>query len=133
METNDLKKDDEVLREIGFTDGPKKVMKFILRPVTPCSLSWLQRNKVFDGDFGDMIMKTAAFAYLHSAEKQEIRSVVNSRVAFLAAVDEWIEEHILHHRDLEPVAEAMNEALECYMAATTTAANPSAGSPESKN
>ena len=123
----ELLKDDELTREKGFTEGPKQVSKFELRPVTALSLSWLQRNKVFDGDFGDNMQRTAAYAFLHHAEKSLIRSVVNDPREFLEAVDDWIEEHIVHHSELEPVATAMSEALESYMAATTTAAIPSKG------
>jgi hypothetical protein len=124
---NELVKDDEVLREIGFTEGPKQVSKFTMRPVTALSLSWLQRNKVFDGEFSDMMQKTAAYAYLHCEDKATIRSVVNDPREFLDAVDEWIDENILHHSQLEPIALEMNAALETYMAATTTAAHPSTG------
>lgn len=123
----ELLKDDELTREKGFTEGPKQVSKFELRPVTALSLSWLQRNKVFDGTFGDNMQRTAAYAFLHHADKAKIRGVVNDPREFLEAVDDWIEDHILHHSELEPVATAMSEALECYMAATTTAAIPSTG------
>lgn len=123
----ELLKDDELTREKGFTDGPKQVSKFELRPVTALSLSWLQRNKVFDGSIGDNLQRTAAYAFLHHADKSLIRGVVNDHREFLEAVDEWMDEHIAHHSELEPVAAAMSEALECYMAATTTAAIPSTG------
>lgn len=123
----ELLKDDELTREKGFTDGPKQASKFELRPVTALSLSWLQRNKVFDGDYGDNMQRTAAYAFLHHADKTAIRSVVNDPREFLEAVDDWIDEHITHHSELEPIAVAMSEALESYMAATTTAAIPSRG------
>lgn len=123
----ELLKDDELTREKGFTEGPKQVSKFELRPVTALSLSWLQRNKVFDGEFGDNMQRTAAFAFLHHADKSVIRGVVNDPREFLEAVDEWIDENITHHTELEPIAVAMSEALETYMAATTTAAIPSKG------
>lgn len=124
MNEEELIKDDEVLRERGMTDGPKQVSIFNLRPVTALSLSWLQRNKVFEGEFGDMLLVTAAFAYLHTADKEQIRAVVNNREKFLNAVDEWMEENIQHHTELEPVSEEMNAALESYMASMTNAAHP---------
>ena len=124
--------DDEVIREVGFTAGPKEIAGIALRPVTALSLSWLQRNGVFSDSFGDMLQKTAAFAFLHSADKQEIRNVVNNRDAFLDAVDDWIESRVEHHTELEPYAVQMNESLEHYMAATTKAANPSGGNPTGK-
>ena len=123
----ELLKDDELTREKGFTDGPKKVSEFELRPVTALSLSWLQRNKVFETTFGDNLQRTAAYAFLHHADKSQIRGVVNDSREFLEAVDDWIDENIQHHTQLEPIASAMNEALEFYMAATTTAAIPSTG------
>ena len=122
---DELKNDDEALREAGMTDGPKVVSQFKLRPVTALSLSWLQRNHVFDDGYGDMLQKTAAFAYLHHADKIDIRGVVNDRNEFLSAVDDWMDTNIKHHTELEPVSAEMNTALEQYMAATTTAAHPS--------
>lgn len=121
----DYQTDDEAIREIGFTDGPQKALGLTFRPVTALSLSWMQRNKVFADDFGDMLQKTAAYAYLHSADKIDIRGVVNDRLKFLEAVDEWMDSHVKHHTELEPVAKMMNDALEGYMAAITKPANPS--------
>lgn len=117
--------DDEALREIGMTEGPKKVSRFKLRPITALSLSWMQRNNLFDESFGDMLQKTAAFAFLHSEDKARIRSVVNDRIPFLSAVDEWLDENIKHHSELEPVSQEMTDSLDRYMAAITTSANPS--------
>lgn len=124
--TDELQTDDEVIREIAMTEGPKKVSKFKLRPVDALSLSWMQRNRILDEtSSGDMIQRTAAFAYLHTADRTEIRSVVNNPVAFLEAVDVWIEKNIKHHSELEPLSDEMTEAFDAYMAAATSAANPS--------
>jgi len=125
----DLTTDDELMREQGMASGPVKKGRFTLRPMTALSLSWLQRNRVFDDGYGDMLQKTAAYAFLHTEPKEEIRAVVNDRTAFLDAVDEWIEKHIAHHTELEPISVEMNAAMDSYMAATTTAANPSPGKP----
>ena len=122
---DDLTLDDEITREIGFTDGPKRISKFTLRPLTVVSLSWLQRNRVLDDANGDMMQKTAAYAFLHSADKSVIRGVVNHRDAFLDAVDEWMEANISHHTELEPLSAEMNAAFDGYMAASTKAAYPS--------
>jgi len=121
--------DDEALRMHGMTDGPKQVSRFKLRPVTALSLSWMQRNNLFDDTFGDMLMKTAAFAFLHSEDKAKIRSVVNDRLPFLGAVDEWMDENIKYHSELEPVSQEMTESLDRYMAAITLAANPQDAQP----
>jgi hypothetical protein len=129
QETEDLTTDDELTREAGMTAGSVKKGRFTLRPMTPVSLSWLQRNRVFDDDYGDMLQKTAAYAFLHTEPKDEIRAVVHDRVAFLNAVDDWMEENLQHHTELSPVSDEMERAVEHYMAATTTAANPSPGKP----
>lgn len=126
-------KDDEVLREEGMTDGPKKIGNITLRPITALSLSWMQRNEIFSDSVGDMLQKTAAFAFLHSEDKTKIRSVVNDRVAFINAVDDWIDANIPHHKNLEPISEIMNQALESYMAAISVPVYPSNESTSSKN
>lgn len=124
---DDLKTDDEALRDQGMTDGTKAMpsLKLKLRPLTALSLSWMQRNGLFDD--GDMVQKTAAFSYLHSADKTDIRAVVNDKAKFLDAVDEWIDENIQHHRQLEPIAEEMNKALMQYMAAVSSGGSPYKG------
>lgn len=116
-----------------MTDGPRKVGKLTLRPMTALSLSWLQRNHVFDDEVGDTMSKTAAFVFLHTQPKPTIRAVVNDRNAFLDAVDDWMENNIPHHRDLEPYTELMSEAMSTYMAAVSTSANPSEEAPGAKN
>lgn len=125
--------DDEALREQGMTDGKKKKGKFTLRPMTGLSLSWLQRNKVFEDDFGDPTSKTAAFIFLHSESKEIIRGVVNDRSEFLNCVDDWIELHMPYHTGLNSYVEVMNESMNTYLAAASMAANPSPSGQQSKN
>lgn len=130
----ELMTDDEAMREAGMTAGPLRMAGFTLRPLSALTLSWLQRNRIFDDDSGDMIQKTAAYAFIHTTPLAEVRSVVNDRAAFLNAVDMWIEKHIRHHAELEPLSAEMNKAMESYLAATTTAAHPSdPGAPQPKN
>jgi hypothetical protein len=121
----ELMTDDELLREIGMTDGPKSVSRFKLRPITALSLSWMQRNNMFEESFGDMLQKTAAFAYLHSEDKQKIRSVVNDRLPFLSAVDDWMDQNVSHHSELEPLSDEMNKSFDRYMSAITKSVHPS--------
>ena len=116
---NELITDDDLLREQAMRDGPKMVSKFKLRPVTAVSLSWMQRTRVFDDSQGDVMQKTACFAYLHTADKDEIRGVVNNLDKFLARVDLWIEENITSHKELNPVSDEMMEAINRYLAAGT--------------
>ena len=123
MQNTDLMTDDEAMREAGMTAGPKRKSKFVLRPMTALSLSWLQRNRVFDDDNGDKLQKTAAYVYLHTEPKQDIRSVVNNHQDFLEAVDVWMEEHITYHKELEPLSVEMNESMNIYLAANTVATN----------
>ena len=126
--------DDEAMRIAGITEGPIKKAGFTLQPLSALTLSWLQRNRIFDDDSGDMIQKTAAYVFVHSAPKSEVRAVVNDRNEFLDAVDSWIEKHINHHTELEPLSAEMNKAMEAYLAATTTAAHPNdPGIPQPKN
>jgi len=126
--------DDEAMREAGMTAGPKRKSKFVLRPMTALSLSWLQRNQVFEDSTGDKLQKTAAYIYLHTEPKQDIRSVVNNHQDFLEAVDVWMETHITYHKELEPLSEEMSEAMNIYLAANTAATNKSdPGIPASKN
>ena len=117
----ELMTDDEI-REGGLTDGDKKINNVTIRPVTALSLSWMQRTKVFDENSGDMLQKTAAFIYLHTAPKEEIRGVVNDNQAFWMAVDEWIDEHITHHSELHPYSKAMNQSLNAYTKSSSSAA-----------
>jgi hypothetical protein len=114
----ELVKDDEILREEGMTDGPTKVMGLEMRPITALSVSWMQRNEIFS-DSKDMIWKSAAFAFLHSAPRAKVRSVVNDRESFTQAVDEWIDENIQHHLQTTELATAMNAAFTRYMAAAS--------------
>jgi hypothetical protein len=114
----ELVKDDEILREEAMTDGPTKVMGLEMRPITALSVSWMQRNEIF-ADSKDMIWKSAAFAFLHSAPKSEIRRVVNDREAFIDAVDVWIEKNLDHHLQTTELATAMNAAFSRYMAAAS--------------
>ena len=129
MTDNDLLTDDEALRVVGMTDGAKSIpeLNLNLRPMTALSLSWMQRNNVFYESDGDMMQKTAAFAYLHFAEKQEIRAVVNNREKFFSAVDDWLDENIQHHNQLEPIAAEMNASFESYMAAQSKGGGPYKG------
>ena len=114
----ELAKDDEILREEAMTDGPTKVMGLEMRPITALSVSWMQRNEIFS-DSKDMIWKSAAFAFLHSAPRAKVRSVVNDRESFTQAVDEWIDENIQHHLQTTELATAMNVAFNRYMAAAS--------------
>ena len=118
--------DDEALREQGMTQGNKKLGAITIRPMTALSLSWLQRNDVF-GDTGDSMQKTAAFIYLHSQPREVIRNVVNDRAAFLDAVDDWIEANFPHHAQLSPYSDLMSEAMNAYLAASSTAVQEAGG------
>jgi hypothetical protein len=118
----ELIKDDEILREEGMADGPMIVAGIELRPITALSVSWMQRNEVF-ADSKDLIWKTCAYAYLHSAPKAEIRAVVNDKAAFAEAVDEWIDEHISHHLQTGEIAGGMNAAFQRYAASASEVLN----------
>lgn len=126
---NELVKDDEILREEGMADGAMTILDNIeLRPITALSVSWMQRNEIFNETKG-MIWKSAAFAFLHSAPFTAIRQVVNDRSAFIDAVDIWIERNLTHHTQATNVANIMNQAFARYMAAAseTSATGSAAG------
>ena len=126
--------DDEELREQGMTDGTKKVGKFKIRPMTATSLSWCQRNRVFDDETGDPLQKTAAYVFLHSEPRDVIRGVVHDRIQFANEVDDWMDKHIKNHqKDLEPYTTEMTASIQKYLAAGSDAKNPSSSDPESKN
>ena len=114
----DMEKDDDILREEGMTEGPMKFGDLELRPITAKSLSWMQRNQVFADD-KDLIWKSAAFAFLHSAPRSEIQKSVNDRGEFLNAVDDWMDENVVHHSELNPVALIMTKAFERYAASSS--------------
>lgn len=121
------------MRERGMTAGATSIAGVELRPVTALSLSWMQRNKLFDDDIGDLMQKTAAFVFLHTLPKSEIRAVVNDKDKFADAVDEWIDKNIQHHSQLEPYAEAMNSAMNEYLAAISHAPTDTAKHVGAKN
>jgi hypothetical protein len=118
----ELAKDDEILREEGMADGPMKISGIELRPITALSVSWMQRNEVFS-DAKDLIWKTCAFAFLHSAPKPEIRAVVNNKESFAEAVDEWIDENISHHLQTGEIASGMNAAFQRYSSSASEVLN----------
>jgi hypothetical protein len=127
-ENIELMKDDEVLREEGMTDGPRAVGSVTLRPITAASMSYMQRNHVFSEE-GDVMQKTAAFVFIHSAPKDQLRAVVNERSAFWNAVDDWLEENINHHSELEVYSAAMTEAFDVYAASKSIARHSSPREP----
>ena len=124
---NDIMKDDEVLRIQAFEDGNKKVSKWEFRPITALSISWMQRNSVFS-DKHDLIWKAAAFAFLHSAPFSEIRKCVNTNSNFLDMVDVWIEKNIVHHSEIEEIADLMNDGFAMYTASVSSSNNKETGS-----
>jgi len=116
---NQLIKDDEILRIEGATENKREFHKWEFRPITALTVSWMQRNDIF-GDKFDLIWKSAAYAFLHSAPFTKIRSVVNDRELFSDAVDLWISENLIHHNEIAMISEDMNEAFKRYSSALFT-------------
>jgi hypothetical protein len=114
----DMEKDDDILREEGMTEGPMKFGDMELRPITALSVSWMQRNQVFSND-KDLIWKSAAFVFLHSAPFAEIRKNVNESSLFIDAVDCWLERNVVHHSEMNAIASIMAKAFERYAAASS--------------
>ena len=116
---NELVKDDEILRIEGATEGKRNLHKWEFRPITALTVSWMQRNDIF-GDKFDLIWKSAAYAFLHSAPFVKIQPVVNNRELFSDAVDIWIAENLTHHNEIAMISEDMNEAFKRYSSALFT-------------
>lgn len=116
---NQLIKDDEILRIEGATENKREFHKWEFRPITALTVSWMQRNDIF-GDKFDLIWKSGAYAFLHSAPFTKIRPVVNDRELFSEAVDLWISENLIHHNEIAMISEDMNEAFKRYSSALFT-------------
>jgi len=122
---DDLLTDDEITREQAMADGPTQAAGIDLRPITALSVSWMQRNNIFDEGM-DLIWKSAAFALIHSEPTSKIRAVVNNRSAFIDAVDSWIEKHIVHHDEITAISDAMTLAFQRYKSSSSEGAKGSA-------
>lgn len=125
----EILKDDEELREEAMSDGLTSILGGLeLRPITALTVSWMQRNEIFS-DAKDMVWKSAAFAFLHSAPLPAIRQVVNDKMAFIEAVDAWIEKNLDHHLQAAELATTMNSAFTRYMSAASEVLGSKGSSP----
>ena len=104
-----LERDDEVLREQGMTSGSRKAGRWELRPTCATEVSWMQFNGVIVDDNGmDVLWRTSAFAYIHSAPKSEIRACVRDRAQFIEEVDEWISKNDPSSGEIKELSAALN-------------------------
>ena len=124
--TTDEITDDEILREQGMTSGPLQTTRWELRPTCALEISWLQRNGVLSPDM-DILWRAAAFAYIHSAPKSEIRKSVNESSAFKATVDRWLDDESPTAKDIAALSEAMNKRTAEYFAAFSSTGEDSSG------
>jgi hypothetical protein len=131
MKRTEIKKDDEILREEAMTDGTMEALGIQFEPITALTVSWMQRNNIFDGD-KDLIWRSAAFAFLHTEPKSKIRAVVNDRETFANAVDEWIEDNMENHLKIAELAKVMNEAFSRYTASISESIKEEVGKSEGK-
>lgn len=122
----DMMKDDEVLRIEAMEEGPTEINGLLFQPVTALTLSWMQRNNVFDNE-KDIIWRSAAFAYLHTQDRTLIRAVVNDKATFDEAVDLWIEKHLPTHKTLPKITKAMNDSFARYMASVSEESSSGGG------
>jgi len=109
-----LEKDDEVLRMEAMSSGDQKINNLVYRPVTALTVSWMQRNNVFDPE-KDLVWKAAAYAAIHTEPMNELRAVINDKAKFLDYVDTWIEKNVKHHTYMNAVGVAMSNAFAEYM------------------
>lgn len=93
MKNPDLLTDDEALREQAILSGPQQCGRWEMRPTAALEISWMQRNKIISSDSMDPLWRASAFAFVHSAPKSQIRSVVNDFSRFADAVDTWMEKN----------------------------------------
>jgi hypothetical protein len=124
---NELEKDDEILRIQAMEDGEKLILGKKMRPVSALSVSWMQRNNVF-AETRDLIWKASAFAYLHCEDFSKIRSVINNQSSFTDAVDVWIEKNVVHHFEINAIADAMNKSFQVYMSSASSKEGIGSGS-----
>lgn len=117
--------DDEALRERAMTNEGSILDSLNIRPMTVTTISQMRRNGFFD--VTDEMQQTSIFGFVHSADKQSVRSVVNNKDEFLSAVDDWMEMNFTHHKQMEPLTKVMSEALEEYMAAMSNGETPYKG------
>lgn len=122
----ELLTDDEILNN-GATKQSERVLNLTLRPITIRTLSQMKRNGILDSEESDVFQKTAAFGFLHSADKEQIDVVVSNREKFMIAVDDWMDENFSNHSEMEPLAEAMSKAFEEYTAASSSGQTPYKG------
>ena len=125
-----LERDDEVLREHGMVSGAVKAGRWELRPTCAPEVSWMQFNGVIVDDNGlDVMWRTSAFAFIHSAPRPEVLGCVRNRDAFIKAVDEWMIENNPKHGDIRSLSSAMNERVgEWFSSSSETATSgPSMG------
>lgn len=119
----DLSTDEEAMRITAMGDGVKKIGRIKLRPLTALTMSQMQRNDMLE-EGNNTLQKGAAYAYLHSAPKDEIRAVVNNKEKFLDAVDEWLDKNFSHHSEMEQYMLEMGQSFDQYMAAQSTGSGP---------
>jgi hypothetical protein len=111
----------------SVTIGPKSSvdMQASSNTVQPDG-SMLMAGRLMTSGSGTGNTRTLAFIVQPGA-------VVNNKSEFLNAVDDWIEKHVPYHTGLNQYVEIMNDSMNTYLAASSTALNPSPKSPASKN
>jgi hypothetical protein len=117
--------DDEAVRERAMTNEGSILDSITIRPMTVTTISQMRRNGFFDSV--EEMQQTSIFGFIHSADKQAVRDVVNDKDEFLSAVDDWMEANFTHHKQMEPLTKVMSEALEEYMAAMSNGETPFKG------
>ena len=122
MNNDELKTDDELLRESGLLEREKKVDGMTLRPMTGASFMWILNKEVFSSE-NNKVEQIAQFLFLHCASIDEILDVVYSGNSFKKEVIKWISKTSLneHHSRILAFEPIVDEAWAKYSAAKTTA------------
>jgi hypothetical protein len=123
-----LETDDEVLREQAMRDGTKRVGKFKLRPCVPGTISIIRSNLL---EKRDEFWFVAAFAFVHTAQIEDILAVDSDPEEFNRAVRRWQLENIADLDDQNELSKLVSAAWDRVNAAETKAKHPSTGAPTS--
>jgi hypothetical protein len=119
---DEMKKDDEILRECGLLEGERKIDGMVLRPITGASFMWILNKEVFSSE-NNKVEQIAQFLFLHCAPISEILDVVYGNSNFKKEVIKWICGTSLneHHSRILAFEPIVDEAWAKYSAAKTIA------------
>ena len=119
---DEMKKDDEILRECGLLERERKIDDMIVRPITGASFMWILNKEIFSSE-NNKVEQIAQFLFLHCASIDQILDVVYGASNFKKEVIKWISQTSLneHHSRILAFEPLVDEAWAKYSAAKTIA------------